>query len=69
MKKKISTLLAACIFLIFTVHAQIPKEVPHPDDNKPLDLSDPADLIIYIIIPVVFIILFFVWRSRRKKNN
>jgi len=69
MKKYISTLFVACLFFISKAHAQIPKEVPHPDNNKPLDLSDPADIIIYIVIPVVFIILFFVWRSRRKKNK
>ena len=69
MKKYISSLLIAFLFLISKVQAQIPEGVPHPDDNKPLDLSDPADIIIYIVIPVVFIILFFVWRNRRKKNR
>jgi|TARA_R100000479_G_scaffold33554_2_gene13839 H+/gluconate symporter-like permease len=69
MKKHILSLLIAFLALIFKVNAQIPKEVPHPDNNKPLDLSDPADIIIYIIIPVVFIILFFVWRRKRKKNR
>ncbi|WP_339700005.1 adenylosuccinate synthetase [uncultured Marixanthomonas sp.] len=69
MKKYISSLFAALMFFISKAEAQIPKEVPHPDNNKPLDLSSPADIIIYIVIPVVFIILFFVWRSRRKKKN
>ncbi|PVW15649.1 adenylosuccinate synthetase [Marixanthomonas spongiae] len=55
--------------LFFEAEAQIPKEVPHPDNNKPLDLSDPADIIIYIVIPVVFVILIFVWRHKRKKRS
>lgn len=47
---------------------QIPSELPHPDDNSPLDLSNPADIIIYIILPVVAFGLFFIWRWKRKRE-
>ena len=46
---------------------QIPTGVPHPDDNTPLDLSNPADVIIYIVLPVIAFGLFFYWRWKRKK--
>ncbi|MCH2489023.1 MAG: adenylosuccinate synthetase [Flavobacteriales bacterium] len=48
---------------------QIPKEVPHPDNNTPIDLTSWPDLIIYVIIPIVIVILFFIWRKRRMKNR
>ncbi|WP_290626482.1 adenylosuccinate synthetase [Altibacter sp.] len=50
------------------VAAQIPKEVPHPDTNAPIDLTNPADVIIYIIIPLVFVGLYFVWRRRKNRK-
>lgn len=69
MKKKISALIITSFLLLLKANAQIPKEVPHPDDNKPLDLSNPSEVIIYIIIPLLFIVLFFIWRNKRKKNK
>ncbi|MBZ0326269.1 MAG: adenylosuccinate synthetase [Altibacter sp.] len=56
------------LFLKFFV-IQIPKEVPHPDNNSPLDLSNPADIIIYIVIPIIFVALYFLSRKRKKNNN
>jgi hypothetical protein len=32
---------------------QIPLEVPHPDNNTPLDLSSPFEVIVYIVIPYI----------------
>lgn len=46
---------------------QIPTGVPHPDNNKPLDLSDPAELIIYVIVPLIILILYLV-ALKPKKN-
>lgn len=58
------------IALLFTVNtwAQKPTEVPKPSEG-PIDLSNPADLIIYIIIPIVFILLIFVWRKKQKQKK
>ncbi|MCW9038632.1 adenylosuccinate synthetase [Altibacter sp.] len=48
--------------------AQIPKEVPHPDTNSPVDLTNPADVIIYIVIPLLFVGLYFIWRRRKNRK-
>ena len=48
---------------------QIPREVPHPDNNTPLDLSDPADIIIYIAVPLIFLFLYLVMRKKRSKKE
>jgi hypothetical protein len=47
------------------VFAQKPTEVPKPSD-KPIDLSNPADIIIYIILPLVAVMFFFIWKRKRK---
>lgn len=56
--------------LLFTAiaWAQKPTEVPKPSDY-PIDLSNTADLIIYIIIPIVFVVLILWWRKRQKHNK
>ena len=59
--------LSLLIFsLIYTsLYSQKPTQVPKPSD-KPIDLSNPADLIIYIILPLCVILLFFMYWRRRK---
>jgi hypothetical protein len=49
------------------LNIQIPREVPHPDNNTPIDFSNPADIIIYIVLPVIIVIFFLIWKTKRKK--
>ncbi|WP_439129305.1 adenylosuccinate synthetase [Polaribacter sp.] len=49
------------------IRIQLPIGTPNPDDNKPLDLSDPFEFIVFIIVPIVVFILYLLWK--RKKNN
>ena len=48
---------------------QIPREVPHPDNNTPLDISDPFEVIVYIVIPVLLIVMYFFLRKKNKRNK
>ncbi len=54
---------------VFGFFIQIPENVPHPDNNTPIDLSDPADLIIYVILPIVAVILVLLWMRKRKQDK
>lgn len=56
-------------FLFLKTGLQIPKEVPHPDNNSPLDLNNPADIIIYIVLPIIVVILYFLWRKKNRKEK
>ncbi len=47
--------------------AQIPSELPNPDDNSPIDLTKTADILIYIVLPVIILLLLFL-RMRNKKK-
>ena len=49
--------------------AQLPLGTPNPDDNEPLDFSDPFNIIVFIILPIVAVILYMYWRNKRNKNN
>lgn len=64
---KITTFLML-LALPFLSNAQIPTEVPKPQDNSPLDFSDPFEIIMFFILPIVFVVLFFVWRSKKKRD-
>ncbi len=48
---------------------QIPREVPHPKNNTPIDLSNIEDVIIYIILPLVVVVLLFVRRRYQKTES
>jgi len=68
-------LLKRTLFLLIIVLspflslAQIPKDVPHPSNNTPLDLSDPADIIIYIALPLLAGVFVWIWLRRKKKSK
>ncbi|MDT0554855.1 hypothetical protein [Patiriisocius hiemis] len=59
------------VFIFFGINsvAQIPSEVPHPDTNRPIDMDNTTDIIIYIVLPILILLLyFFVKRFKRSKK-
>lgn len=46
---------------------QIPEEVPKPHNSEPLDPTSATEMILYVALPLLFIILYFLWK--RSKNN
>lgn len=46
---------------------QLPMGTPNPDDNQPLDFTDPFEVIVFIIIPVLAVVLYMLWK--KKRNN
>jgi hypothetical protein len=48
---------------------QIPREVPHPNTNSPIDLTKLEDVIIYIILPLAVIILLLIERKKRNTKE
>lgn len=56
------------IFSSVLVFAQKPTMVPK-GDHKPLDFTQNENIIIYIVIPIVFLILYFIWRAKKRKDQ
>lgn len=67
--KNLRAYLIFSLFLPSFLFAQIPTDVPHPDNNPPVDFSEPANIVIFIILPILAIVFFFIWRSKRKKES
>ncbi|GAL77766.1 hypothetical protein JCM19274_5479 [Algibacter lectus] len=55
--------------LFNTFILQLPMGTPNPDDNQPLDLSDPFELIVFIVLPVLAVFFYILWRKKRKDKN
>lgn len=48
---------------------QIPFGTQNPDDNTPIDLSSPFDVIMYIVMPILMLIFYILWRRDKKRNR
>lgn len=42
---------------------------PTPTENSPIDPSSPAELIVFIALPILLIITYFIIRKRNKKEK
>ncbi len=58
----------ASVAQIANLYAQKPTEVPKPNE-KPIDLSSTADIIIYIVLPLCAIVLVLIWNRKRRKDK
>lgn len=47
--------------------AQKPSEIP--GDTGKVELTETSDVIIYILIPIIIIILYIVWKKRKKNGS
>lgn len=66
--------IGICTFLLlllsFSVaHAQVPQDLPRPQDNEPINFNSLAELIVFIAIPVVALLLYFFLKRRKKNRN
>ena len=48
---------------------QLPIGTPNPDDNQPVDLSDPFEVIMVIILPILVVIFYFLWKRQKNKKR
>lgn len=69
MNKKRSALTIITVLSALLVYAQIPTEVPKPQDNRAVDFSDPTELIIFIVLPLIAVVLFIIWRGKKRKDS
>ncbi|TDU40092.1 hypothetical protein BXY82_2132 [Gelidibacter sediminis] len=55
--------------LLYSLLIQLPPGTRNPDDNSPMDFSNPFDLIVYIILPILLIIFYILWRRSKRRNR
>ncbi|MCM4153738.1 adenylosuccinate synthetase [Arenibacter sp. N53] len=54
---------------VYLLLLQLPIGTRNPDDNDPIDLTNTFDVIVYIILPVLMVIFYFLWRKKKKKDK
>lgn len=55
---------------IITLLLQTPSATPNPGDKNTLDLSNPFELIMFVILPIAIVIFYILYRKqvRNKKE-
>ncbi len=48
---------------------QLPPGTQNQDDNFPVDFKDPFEVIVFVILPMLIIIGYILWKRKRKKPN
>lgn len=48
---------------------QLPMGTPNPDNNTPIDLTSPFDVIVFIIMPILMVIFYVIWKRSKNRNN
>ncbi|WP_191859513.1 adenylosuccinate synthetase [Hanstruepera ponticola] len=51
------------------VISQLPPGTRNPDDISPIDISKPFNIIVFIILPILIIILYLIWRKQKNRNK
>ncbi len=54
---------------MYSLLAQLPLGTPNPDNNTPIDFTSPFDVIVFIILPILMIIFYVIWRKNQKNNK
>jgi uncharacterized BrkB/YihY/UPF0761 family membrane protein len=69
--QKLTFLLVSFFYTLFSpsVIGQVPQGIPK--DNGPIDLSSTSNIIVYVVLPLVVVAIFVIWRiaNRRKRRE
>lgn len=57
--------------MLHSIHlyiVQTPSGTPNPGRSSPLDFSDPFEVIVFVILPLLIFIAYFIWRKKEKNK-
>lgn len=54
---------------LYPLLLQLPIGTRNPDDNSPIDLTNTFDVVMYIVLPILMIIFYILWRKKKKKDK
>ena len=55
--------------ILYPLLLQLPIGTRNPDDNNPIDLTSPFDVIVYIILPILMVVFYILWRKKKKEDE
>jgi len=60
---------ASFFFFTSLIYGQRPTHSQNPQDNTPIDLNNLFDVIAFVVLPIVLIIFYFLWRKQVKNKS
>lgn len=69
MKSLIYIFVSLFSLLNLAAYSQIPTEVPKPQDNSPVDFSEPVNIILFIVLPILVVVFVLIWRGKKQKDQ
>lgn len=54
---------------LYPLLIQLPIGTPSPDNNNPINLTRPFDVVVYIILPILVVIFYILWRRKKRDND
>ena len=57
------------LFVLGSVgYGQKPKQVPRAQDTS-VDFSKPENIVLFVVLPILVIVLYFVWRRSKQQGK
>ncbi|MEP5254253.1 MAG: adenylosuccinate synthetase [Winogradskyella arenosi] len=53
--------------LLLPIFIQTPTAAPTPGSSSPIDFNSTFDIIVFIVLPILMIVFYFIWKQ--QKNN
>lgn len=48
---------------------QLPSNTPNPGEDTGIDFSDPFEVIVFVIFPILLVFFYLIWRKKQKKED
>lgn len=55
-------------FYIVLMSYQVAEGIPKPSDNKPIDFDSVYNIIIFIVVPILLAIFYYLWRKGKSNR-
>ena len=55
--------------ILFIYFLQLPPGTQNPDDNTPIDYTNPFEVLVYIILPLIIIAGYIFWKRKKKHDR
>lgn len=54
---------------LYSLLLQLPIGTPSPDNNNPIDFTKAFNVIVYIVMPILVIIFYILWRRKKRDGD
>ncbi|WP_027126565.1 hypothetical protein [Gelidibacter mesophilus] len=55
--------------ILVPLAVQTPTGTPNPSDSSPIDFSNPFEIIVFVIAPILLVIFYLYYRKKKKNDR